>query len=67
MLTDTEIQIRGMDALIEALGEANAARFVTLLLREPLGYTRWHRTLWAEKRVDAISQMAMDHRREESD
>lgn len=62
MLTDTEIRIKGIEALIEALGEAYAERFVTLLLREPLDYTRWHRKLWAEKRIEQISQMAMEHR-----
>jgi hypothetical protein len=67
VLTDTEIRRRGMNALIEALGEADAARFVTLLLRESLDYTQWHRTLWADKRIEAISQRAMDHRREDRD
>ena len=67
MITDTEIRIKGIEALIEALGEANAERFVTLLLREPLDYTQWHRTLWTDKSVEAISQMAIDHRRKESD
>lgn len=67
MITDTEIRIKGIEALIEALGEANAERFVTLLLREPLDYTQWHRKLWADKSVEQISQMAMEHRGEESD
>jgi hypothetical protein len=56
-----------MDALIKALGEANAERFVTLLLREPFDSTQWHRTLWTDKRVEAISAMAMDHRHEDPD
>jgi len=62
MVTDTEIKIRGMETLIKALGESNAERFITLLLREPFDYTKWQRALWTNKRIEDISQMAMQHR-----
>ena len=37
MITDTEIKLKGMEALIKALGEVHAERFITLVLREPFG------------------------------
>jgi hypothetical protein len=64
MITDTEIKIKGMASLIEGLGELNAERFITLILREPFDYTKWQRNLWHDKSVAEISEMAMKRRRE---
>lgn len=64
-ITDTEIKIKGMDALIAALGEVHAEKFVTLVNREPFDYTAWQRKLWADKSVEEISNMAMERRRAE--
>jgi hypothetical protein len=36
--TDTEVRIRGLRALIEALGTVEAERYITLILREPFDY-----------------------------
>ncbi len=62
MITDTEIKVKGIETLIRALGEMNAARFITLLLREPFDYTKWQRNLWTDKSVEGISEMAMQKR-----
>ena len=45
MITDSEIRKRGMDALIKHLGEVEAERFITLIIREPFDYTQWQRDL----------------------
>jgi hypothetical protein len=63
MITDTEIRIRGIQTLIAALGELDAERFITLLLREPFDYTKWQRNLWSDKSIEEISRMAMQSRR----
>ena len=63
MSTDTELRIRGLRALVEALGPVEAERFITLLLREPFDYTLWRRQLWVEKSVDELSEAAMEWRR----
>jgi hypothetical protein len=62
MLTDTEIKIAAFRVLVEALGEVQAERFITLIQREPFDYTQWHRTLWPEKEIEEISQAAMEAR-----
>ena len=59
MSTDTEVRIRGLRALVEALGTVEAERFITLILREPFDYTSWQRQLWADGSVDDISKAAM--------
>ena len=62
MITDTEIKVKGIETLIKVLGQLNAERFITLLLREPFDYTKWQRNLWTDKSIEQISQMAMHNR-----
>ena len=59
MITDTEIKVEGMKALTSALGEVQAEKFVTLLLREPFDYTKWQRRLWPDRDVVDLSRAAM--------
>lgn len=62
MTTDTEVRIRGLRALVEALGAVEAERFIALILREPFDYTKWQRHLWMDKSVEEISRAAMELR-----
>ena len=64
-ITDTEIKLQGMEALITALGEVQAEKFISLILREPFDYTVWQRKLWNDRSVEEISKMAMIRRKEE--
>ena len=61
-LTDTEIRLNGITALIASLGEVQAERFISLILREPFDYTQWQQTLWKDTGLEALSRMAMEHR-----
>ena len=45
MITDTEIKIKGIRALIKSLGEVEAERFIALMQREPFDYTEWRQCL----------------------
>jgi len=63
MKTDTEIRTEGFRALSSTLGEVEAERFITIILREPFDYTKWQRQLWRDKSVDELSQQAMSGRR----
>lgn len=63
MKTDTELRIRGFRALVEALGDVEAERFIALMLREPFDYTQWQKQLWVEKSVSDLSTSAMEFRR----
>jgi hypothetical protein len=64
MITDTEIKIKGIQVLMESLGEVEAERFISLIMREPFDYTKWQRSLWAEKTVEEISSSATRFRKE---
>lgn len=61
-LTDTELRVNGITALMAALGEVQAERFISLILREPFDYTQWQRKLWTDKSLEELSAMAMQHR-----
>jgi hypothetical protein len=61
-ITDNEIKIQGIDALIRSLGEIQAERFISLILREPFNYTEWQKKLWIDKSIEEISNMAMANR-----
>ena len=63
MKTDTEIRTEGFRALSSTLGEVEAERFITIILREPFDYTKWQRQLWHDKSVDELSQQAMSAKR----
>ena len=54
MSTDTEIRIRGMRALIEALGPVDSARFVSLALREPFDYQKWRAEEFENESLDSL-------------
>jgi hypothetical protein len=60
--TVTELKVRGLKALADALGHVEAERFVTLLMREPFDYTEWQKSLWLERSVEDISKAAMEFR-----
>jgi hypothetical protein len=66
MKTDTEIRSDGIKALTDSLGEVEAERFVSLILREPFDYSHWQETLFSEKSVEEISKAAMMARNSES-
>ncbi len=65
MISDTEIKLQGLEALINALGEVQAERFISLVMRdESFDYTTWQQKLWQDKSVEEISQAAMKYRQE---
>jgi hypothetical protein len=66
MITDTEIKKKGIKALISELGEVQAERFISLIMREPFDYTKWQEELWPGKSVDEISKAATQSRSREN-
>jgi hypothetical protein len=61
MTVDTEIKMRGLDALTNSLGLVDAERFVFLLQRDRLDYTKWRETLFEGLSGEEISRRAMAH------
>ena len=60
-MTETVLMKTGMKVLIEHLGNIDAERFVSILLREPFDYTEWWKNnLCAGMTVEEISKEAME-------
>ena len=58
-ITDTEVKQKGLGALLDALGEVDAERFITLLNRDPFDYTTWQKNIFANMDINEISAKAM--------
>ncbi len=58
MINDTEIRIRGIEALNKVLGPAAALRFLTLLHREPTDYVEISRRLYEGQTIEEIFERA---------
>lgn len=54
MMDDSEIRIKGMEALYESLGVAGALKFLSLLHREPTNYVDVSKRLYREQTIDDI-------------
>ena len=54
IMDDTEIRIKGIEALQKSLGSAAALRFLTLLHREPTNYVEVSRRLYEGQTIDEI-------------
>lgn len=64
-ITDNEIKLQGLNALVNSLGEVQAERFISLILREPFDYTEWQKKLWVDKSIEEISGMAMEYQKQQ--
>jgi hypothetical protein len=62
MITDTEIKIKGLNALVNELGDVLAEKFISLILKEPFDYTKWQRQLFGEIDIITLSKKAMEQR-----
>ncbi len=64
IMDDTEVRIRGIEALNKALGPAAALRFLTLLHREPTDYVEISRRLYEGQTIEEIFERAQKHWKE---
>jgi hypothetical protein len=60
MRTDTLIRDEGMKALRQTLGLVEAEKFIALIRSEPFDYTEWQQSLWQEKTVDELFELAQE-------
>ena len=58
MKTEAEIRMKGMQALISALGLVEAERFLAAVSRDKFDYTEWRRTGLPEITIEEISTAA---------
>jgi len=61
MRNDTLLKIKGMRILAEQLGLVEAARFISLMRRDPFDYTEWQRELFKDTPLDKLLSDAARH------
>lgn len=59
-MNNTILVNTGMNLLIEKLGNVDAEKFISLLLKEPFDYTKWQRNMFEGMSINQISEQAMD-------
>ena len=59
MLAEMTLRNKGMRVLINNLGQVEAERFISIVIREPFDYTEWQRELFNEMSVTELSNLAM--------
>lgn len=58
-MTNSVLINTGMKVLIENLGDVNAEKFISLIIRETFDYTKWQRDLFGEMSIEEVSNEAM--------
>ena len=59
MQREMDLRNEGMKILINNLGNVEAERFISLIIREPFDYTEWQRGLFDNMSVNELSNLAM--------
>ncbi|MCL1812480.1 MAG: hypothetical protein FWG29_03030 [Treponema sp.] len=59
MYAEMTLRNEGMKVLIDNLGQVEAERFISLIIREPFDYTEWQKDLFNTMSVKELSTMAM--------
>ena len=54
-----ELMNRGMNCLIEQLGNVEAERFVAAIMREKFDYTKWRQEHWPEMTSEEFNAAAV--------
>jgi hypothetical protein len=65
MYAEMTLRDKGMKILINKLGQVEAERFISLIIREPFDYTEWQRNLFNETSVKELSNLAMKEYKKE--
>ena len=58
MMNEAVLRETGMEILINRLGNVEAERFISLMIKDPFDYTKWQQDLYADLTVDEIFDRA---------
>ena len=58
-ISDRDLLVRGFRILVEAFGDVDAERFITLTIREPQDYTEWRKqNMYVGESVHQVAERA---------
>ena len=59
---ETALRSKGMQVLLQGLGDVEAERFINLLIRDNINYPEWRKTELTEPdSIEELSQQASDY------
>ena len=64
MITNTELMTRGMECLVQTLGDLEAQRFISTIMREKFDYTQWRREHFGNMDADTFLDAAVAYAKE---
>ncbi len=64
MRSDNVLRLDAMNLLCKELGEVEAERFIYLVKCEHFDYTEWQRSLWEDKTLDEVFDIASKREKE---
>jgi len=65
MTTSTdEVMRRGMQCLIDGLGVVEAERFISVIIREQMDYTKWQRQYYDAMAPGEFEKQALEYAKE---
>jgi len=64
MTGDIEIMSRGINCLLEKLGEVETERFIAVINREKFDYTKWQRQRFDNMTSDEFNEAAVAYSKE---
>jgi hypothetical protein len=62
-MTDTVLQQTAMKCLIDNFGNVDAEKFISLIIKEPFDYTKWHSNLYKDMTIEELSRAAMEQKK----
>ena len=58
-ISDRDLIVRGFRILVEAFGDVDAERFITLTIREPQDYTEWRKkNMYVGESIHQVAERA---------
>jgi hypothetical protein len=64
MRSDNVLRLDAMNLLRKEFGEIEAERFIYLVKSDHFDYTEWQRTLWEDKTLDEVFELAVKREKE---
>jgi hypothetical protein len=57
--TNQELKVKGINTLLNSLGDVETEKFISLIIKEKFDYTKWQTSLFEDLTIGEISKKAM--------
>ena len=64
MRTEAVLKVEAIDLLLKTFGVLETERFITSIKNNNFNYTEWRKSLWKDKSINEIHNMATEFEKE---